>query len=302
MKIKNKYKLSICVITMNRREQLIEALTSCLLCKMPKDTQFVIVDNGSTDNTENDVKNLLNKCEYDYIYQKSPINLGVGGGRNLCYNLSTADYLYFLDDDAIISPQSYQSFFDSNIKFLDRNPQVATITTKIIDKFWPKARIPLFARSKQIEGRACIFMYFGGSHFIRRSAFQKRENLYDDIKYGFEELAPSLYAMDIGFYNVYDEKNSILHCPKINKWEKGSEELYNLQVLSCTTPYFIKKEIYPTCFFPLIYLAYKLRCMKYLKKSSYKKTKYANINITQKFKVQISTIFDMLFQFGFSIF
>ena len=145
-------------------------------------------------------------------------------------------------------------------------------------------------------------MYFGGSHFIRRAAFQKREDLYDDIKYGFEELAPSLYAMDIGFYHVYDEKNSIFHCPKINKWEKGSEELFNLQVLSCTTPYFIKKEIYPTCFFPLIYLAYKLRCMKYLKKSSYKKINYTNINITQKFKVQISTIFDMLFQFGFSIF
>lgn len=56
MKTRNKYKLSICVITMNRREQLVEALASCLLCKIPKDTQFVVVDNGSTDNTENDVK------------------------------------------------------------------------------------------------------------------------------------------------------------------------------------------------------------------------------------------------------
>ena len=38
------------------------------------------------------------------------------------------------------------------------------------------------------------------------------------------------------------------------------------------------------------------------KKTSHKKTNYMNVNITQKFKVQISTIFDMLFQFGFSIF
>ena len=47
----DKYDLSIVVITMNRREQLLEALESCLYSKLPEKTEFIIIDNHSTDNT-----------------------------------------------------------------------------------------------------------------------------------------------------------------------------------------------------------------------------------------------------------
>ena len=49
-------KLSIAVVTMNRSIQLIEALDSCLTCNLPNDTEFVIIDNASTDDTEQKVK------------------------------------------------------------------------------------------------------------------------------------------------------------------------------------------------------------------------------------------------------
>ena len=45
-------KLSIALVTMNREKQLIEALQSCIASTLPKDTQFVIIDNASTDGTE----------------------------------------------------------------------------------------------------------------------------------------------------------------------------------------------------------------------------------------------------------
>ena len=42
--------LSICVVTMNRANQLKEALESCLACELPIKTEFVIIDNASCDN------------------------------------------------------------------------------------------------------------------------------------------------------------------------------------------------------------------------------------------------------------
>ena len=50
------YKLSIGVVTMNRAAQLKEALESCLACQLPAKTEFIIIDNASTDNTEEIVK------------------------------------------------------------------------------------------------------------------------------------------------------------------------------------------------------------------------------------------------------
>ena len=47
-----KYKLTIAVLTMNRAEQMRHAIESCLNCVLPSRTQFVIVDNASTDHTQ----------------------------------------------------------------------------------------------------------------------------------------------------------------------------------------------------------------------------------------------------------
>ena len=42
-------KLSIALVTMNREEQLINAINSCLLCELPVETEFVIIYNCSED-------------------------------------------------------------------------------------------------------------------------------------------------------------------------------------------------------------------------------------------------------------
>ena len=86
-------KLSICVVTMNRAEQLIEALKSCLSCELPLDTEFVVVDNASNDNTEHGVKELFDKQRYPLKYKKMETNVGAGRGRNIYFELSSGDYV-----------------------------------------------------------------------------------------------------------------------------------------------------------------------------------------------------------------
>ena len=51
--------LSICLVTYNREKQLKAAIESCFSCELPIGTEFVIVDNGSTDNTEEMIRALV---------------------------------------------------------------------------------------------------------------------------------------------------------------------------------------------------------------------------------------------------
>lgn len=71
--------LTIGIVTMNREKQLKEFLKSCLLCILPKETEFVVIDNASIDDTEQTVQEVLGNSEYPYIYKKLKKNIGAGG-------------------------------------------------------------------------------------------------------------------------------------------------------------------------------------------------------------------------------
>ena len=89
--------LSIVYITMNRSKELIRSIESCERC-ITIDHDYVVLDNASTDDKENQVEILKNKG-LKIIYSKQKENHGVAGGRNLAYELADGDVCYFIDDD-----------------------------------------------------------------------------------------------------------------------------------------------------------------------------------------------------------
>ena len=111
-------KLSICVITMNRAAQLREALGSCLACELPAETEFVVIDNASTDHTEQVVREILDASGYPYYYEKLSKNIGAGGGRNYAYEKACGEYVYGLDDDATIAFDKDSRFFMRAVEIL----------------------------------------------------------------------------------------------------------------------------------------------------------------------------------------
>ena len=52
MEVSTEMKLTIGLVTMNRERQVAEAIQSCLQSNLPNDTEFVVINNASTDNTE----------------------------------------------------------------------------------------------------------------------------------------------------------------------------------------------------------------------------------------------------------
>ncbi len=298
--------LSICVITMNRADQLIEALESCVGCNLPPKTEFVILDNASTDNTKNSVQEFKNKYEkFNVNYYYSSENLGVGGGRAKAFELAKGDVVYFLDDDAVISEESKEEFFIKSLDLFENYPQIASITTNIYDELLKYDRDAPEAKLK-ISGLPVTFNYLGGSHFLRKDYFNIP--LYFNIKYGSEEYYPSIVVQDKGYYNVFYKDLCVLHKPKANKWVSGTDSMKNVLINGAANVYATKKILYPIVFRPIIWAGYKVRCYKYLKEySGAMKTADNAVKILIKQnkdikRIKISTVIKLYKQFGFSVF
>ena len=174
--------LSICVVTMNRANQLREALESCLACELPEKTEFVVIDNASADHTQEVVHEVLSNSGYAFYYEKMSENLGCGGGRNYAYTIAHGKYIYVLDDDAVI-PHDNSDFFKRAIDLLDNNEKIVSLTTQIYDTAWGCNRLEENGVEYK-DGMYFCKMFCGGSHFIRTSFFTAPP--YMSNIYGYE--------------------------------------------------------------------------------------------------------------------
>lgn len=296
-------KLSIAVITMNRVHQLMEALDSCLACNLPNNTEFVVIDNASTDDTEQAVKAKLNNCGYSYYYEKLPENLGVGGGRNHAYDKTNGDYVYVLDDDAIISPDNLD-FFKNAIEILDNHPEIATLTTQIYDEAWQRNRVENHTK-KLSDNLFKMMMFSGGSHFLRKSFFVTTP--YFSNKYGYEEIIPSCRVRDAGLQNAFCPNLLIIHKPKIDKWNYTDKD-NSILVRGFAIMYVIKSKLYPRIFKPMIYLIYRFRRFKYARGVNNARKIAKDVTLQTKTqakglrRIKIKTVTKMFKDFGLSVF
>jgi len=94
--------VSICIPTYNRKEYLIETLNS-ILAQTYKDYEIVIVDDGSTDGTEDMIKEL--GLPVTYYWQE---NSGESAARNRLLELAKGEYLTFIDSDDLLFPYAVE--------------------------------------------------------------------------------------------------------------------------------------------------------------------------------------------------
>jgi len=90
--------VSINIATRNRAH-LLERCFKSIFNQTYTNYEIVIVDDGSSDNTEHVVKEYADKCDNDIIYIKSKENIGVARARNICLKNSKGKYIAVMDDD-----------------------------------------------------------------------------------------------------------------------------------------------------------------------------------------------------------
>jgi glycosyltransferase involved in cell wall biosynthesis len=95
-------KVSICIPTYNRKDYLKETLRS-VFTQTYKDYEVVIVDDGSTDGTEEMIK----KAGYNVRYHWQE-NQGEAASRNRLIELAQGRFIAFIDSDDLLMPHAIE--------------------------------------------------------------------------------------------------------------------------------------------------------------------------------------------------
>lgn len=107
--------ISIIIPTYNKKNRIKFLLKSLIYQSQDILFDTVIIDDGSTDGTEEVVDKYKNKLRLKYIQIE---NSGRSHARNIGVDNSTSKYIVFCDDDMILSP----NFIKNHYRYLELNP------------------------------------------------------------------------------------------------------------------------------------------------------------------------------------
>lgn len=112
--------VSIIMATYNRSHFIVETLKS-IQAQTYSNWECLIIDDGSTDRTEDILKPILNEDNrFQYYKRTSNYKKGLPGSRNYGLDLAKGDYIVFFDDDDVVHPLCLEiclSVFSTNNDF-----------------------------------------------------------------------------------------------------------------------------------------------------------------------------------------
>ncbi len=181
-------KVSVIIPTYNRSHYVGEAIDS-VLGQTFKDLEIIIVDDGSTDNTKQVLKNYASRIQY--IFQEKK---GRAEARNQGMMAAKGEYITFLDDDDIWWPNKLQK----QIIFLDAHPHIGLVHTftEVVDeegRLLEKetgSRLKLYKKAMRIgytyEGMSQLCVMFISTVMVRKECLGK-VGLFDSRTESFED-------------------------------------------------------------------------------------------------------------------
>ncbi len=91
-------KVSVIILTKNRPELLKKAVSSALQ-QSYNDFEVVVLDDGSTDNTQEVLRNTASVSSVVVVLKRNDVSYGITKSRNIAMNFSQGEFIAFLDDD-----------------------------------------------------------------------------------------------------------------------------------------------------------------------------------------------------------
>lgn len=107
-------RITVAICTRNRATFLDKAVRSVLPQLGPHD-ELLIIDNASTDNTPKVGQSFAKADPRIRLYREE--TLGLSAGRNAAHRLATAEFVLFLDDDAVVR----DGWLDAYVDFIAAN-------------------------------------------------------------------------------------------------------------------------------------------------------------------------------------
>jgi GT2 family glycosyltransferase len=117
---------SICILTYNRCDSVVAVIES-MYGLLDETTEIIVVDNNSTDNTDENIKKLFSNIRYFKMEQ----NVGASG-RNVAFSNALGNVVICLDDD--VSGITGEMILSLHNKFC-MNPRLGAVNFKVLDAF-----------------------------------------------------------------------------------------------------------------------------------------------------------------------
>jgi glucosyl-dolichyl phosphate glucuronosyltransferase len=133
MRIMKTIRISCVICTYNRERFLHSSIESLANQTLDRELyEVVIVNNNSTDNTDHIAQQLIEKYKenvnFTYVIESKQ---GLSHARNRGISEAKGEYICYIDDDAIASPD----FLKNIVDFFESNPEAAGVGGKIIPEY-----------------------------------------------------------------------------------------------------------------------------------------------------------------------
>ena len=215
-------KVSVIITTYNRAVLLDRAINS-VFNQTYKDYELVIVDDGSTDHTQDIIKRYDGRLKY--IYQK---NAGLPQARNMGIRNTHGKYICFLDDDDYWTSQK----LEIQVKILDENNHIGIVYGKmpVVNDYGQQTGIMPDYESGNNFNDLIIKggMYPPSSVMTRRECFDK-SGLFDDIV-PVEDF--DMWLRIVRYYDAFEVKEPVLgyYFRERDRQQRNKIKMYSAQV------------------------------------------------------------------------
>ncbi|MDE5982325.1 MAG: glycosyltransferase family 2 protein, partial [Duncaniella sp.] len=219
-------RLSIIILTHNQKDITLYCLrTLHQFAEHDSDVEIIIVDNGSIDNTQEEITAQFNNIRYI----KRDKNIGVARGRNIGIKASTGKYILLLDNDTTPSVKAINDL----VEILDQSSDIGILAPRLIS---PKGetqtsykKFPgILEKLKNLLGRKQTdieypttpiepFYVIGACQLFRRELIEQIGLLDENIFFGPEDADFCIRVRNAGYKIVYYPDISIIH-----DWQRAS--------------------------------------------------------------------------------
>lgn len=213
-------KISVIIITYNRVEDTVQLL-ECLRKQTFNEFEIILVDNNSTDNTQE----ILSKYFHNIKYIRIPYNAGVPGGRNIGIANAIGDYLVFIDNDAEINPDFLKTV-NSTFK---KEPKAGILAFRIINYYSKNLDMTTwvwdtsFLKNEEFKP---VHKFVGAGFAIRRDIINQVGMLWDDLFFMHEEKDFCMRLLRTNYRVFYTPKIEVYHKVSPEKRYESNERSF----------------------------------------------------------------------------
>lgn len=121
-------KVSIIIPTYNNEQTILKCIKSLLQIELPYEIEIIVIDDGSTDHTKEQIREVI---DLEYIKVVEQKNSGVSSARNRALDIITGEYVLMVDSDDWVE----SDYIETMVSTIDNSNVDSVICGYYIDFF-----------------------------------------------------------------------------------------------------------------------------------------------------------------------